>query len=1230
MVHRKEKAALDVKLRANFYTGLKVEIGKGYNCDEPLVIVESERNSLKKDRWLVEQVPDVAFNIGFVPDTARLQITETLLRSDPFGKDDQKKNLFTRQIALDRDDYYLVKADDVVDDVATDTFYFELRVLNQDKMKMSAEQRCQQRIAVDRPGMVGPAEINSWSSNLMFLHNEDAIRDKDYIRITVPNYQRLDANGKPGFNKGHILEVVHQKLLNDARLIPADWIRLQKNGLQEQFREKEVNAVARRRESASVKIIQHHEFADRYCVELFGEDARIVKVGEQIVFNPDAKEYNEDTLRQLGLFGLDPAQYRDPDAARGPEAPASAWCGRVYKHDGRTLVLLGNDVRKVTEENLRAVLAQERWAVSTIPVAEDPEFAKLMAVLDHLEDVLEYQNGSSPTEAGKWLEYVLDFRPFFLFGKLHLATASAPSNTPYPTTRYHKGELNLKDLKLPAESHDKAYRQALECPENVFLLKGPPATGKTNCLANMINIMMRQVQRGEKKVAGLCQTNVATKTLAERVIRNGREHFGAKLEIMQRFILLDLSETHLRDHTLPDILEPCTLEAHKERVVRENPVVFADYKAALAEKKLRNRIEDPALKRNFEVLSKKLIKKIGEQVLCVFSTLANCHAKNKVWSKGKNKDDVPFPWDAWAVVVDEASQANQLYLAGALLVTNPVRLVLGGDEKQLAPYVEANCIQTKWALEVSLFKHGVKKGEKWPVVMLDLEFRSPPWVYAGTNMAYYGGYVSASPHTLVRERFCEIIEAMRRITFEDRHGMHRLVGVCHFFDITNSVATRGDDTSSKNEMEAEFFVLLIRALGQAGIPWDYILPMSGYLAQRDLLEQSKHWFPGNGCEPSSIDSSQGAEREIVLLSGVVTWVSTFMKKEERANVGSSRGRESTCVAGRWDVYVQESPWREYLEAMAEANPGYRIRFEMPVAFYVDGQELSNEVQVPKLSRVAYRDYDAQMRAVAHYAIESRHKAMIVSAAIARFGEDFAALATAWGLLDDGASGRVPKPIEPPMPVPEPEPLQPSPEPKPISKPKPSNVFGQSMATSKHAAPSAGVGSSKFASPVAARARTGLTSTIAGRPVAVAQDNIQQVSIHAPLAPPTARAPPATALAAPRPASPETSPAISFPPEESRLKTRPSGLKLSIDYGTKSFEGRLDELRKIWIGMVTEKERAVANSTYERYMKLLRKDLGYDECQEIAAEAGSLLGREVADLCYLRAKVMDEMSARFDS
>uniref|UniRef100_A0A673N0N2 DNA helicase n=1 Tax=Sinocyclocheilus rhinocerous TaxID=307959 RepID=A0A673N0N2_9TELE len=373
--------------------------------------------------------------------------------------------------------------------------------------------------------------------------------------------------------------------------------------------------------------------------------------------------------------------------------------------------------------------------------------------------------------------------------------------------------------------------------KDVAIIHGPPGTGKTTTVVEVILQAVKQ----EQKVLCCAPSNVAVDNLVERLAKS-------KVKVLRLGHPARLLES-IQKHSLDAVL------AHSD-----NTNIISDIRKDM-DKKARDkgqrsnlRLEIRELRRELRTREEMAITQILKRADVILATNTGA------------SDDGPLkhlPNDHFdLVVIDECAQALESSCWIALLKAR--KCILAGDYKQLPPTIKSQ----------SLMERLIKKYGDPVVRMLTTQYQQ---MYEGKLIAH----PSVEKHLLKDLAGVADVEETRiPLLLIDTAG-------CGLNEMEDT-----DEQSKGNQGEVDILALHIKALTDAGVQVKDIAIIAPYNLQVDLLRQKlSHKYAE--LEIKSVDGFQGREKEAVVLSLVRSnrkGEVGFLAEDRRINVAVTRAR----------------------------------------------------------------------------------------------------------------------------------------------------------------------------------------------------------------------------------------------------------------------------------------------------------------------------------------------------
>ncbi|KAL7878795.1 hypothetical protein AOLI_G00097690 [Acnodon oligacanthus] len=404
--------------------------------------------------------------------------------------------------------------------------------------------------------------------------------------------------------------------------------------------------------------------------------------------------------------------------------------------------------------------------------------------------------------------------------------------------------------------------------KDVAIIHGPPGTGKTT---TMVEVILQAVKQGQK-VLCCAPSNVAVDNLVERLAKS-------KAKVLRLGHPARLLES-VQKHSLDAVVA----QSDNSNIVAD---VRKDMDKAFSQmKKVYDKGQRSSLRREIGELRKELKSREQMAITQILKKASVILATNTGAS-----DDGPLkylPSEHFdLVVIDECAQALESSCWIALLKAR--KCILAGDYKQLPPTIKSQNAAAK-GLSVSLMERLIQKYGDSVVRMLTTQYRMNSAIMQWASEQMYRGKLTAHPSV-------------------EKHLLRDLVGVADLEETSMPlllIDTAGcglnemedtDEQSKGNQGEADIVALHVKALTEAGVQAKDIAVIAPYNLQVDLLRQKlSNEHPD--LEIRSVDGFQGREKEAVLLSLVRSnrkGEVGFLAEDRRINVAITRARRQLMV-----------------------------------------------------------------------------------------------------------------------------------------------------------------------------------------------------------------------------------------------------------------------------------------------------------------------------------------------
>lgn len=450
-----------------------------------------------------------------------------------------------------------------------------------------------------------------------------------------------------------------------------------------------------------------------------------------------------------------------------------------------------------------------------------------------------------------------------------------------------------EDMDIRVEGLNFSQREAVAgvlAIRDVFLIHGPPGTGKTTTVAAAI---AECVRRGWKVLA-TAETNVAVDTLVEKLVERGVRvvRVGNPVRMLPSVVAVSLDRRVERHPTWQEVLalrqQIEQLRTQQEKYVKPVPAVRRGLSnqqiMEMAECTQSTRGISPAALKGMRDWLKiqKQIDQLREQALQIEREIVRAELSNAPCVLATNSaagmeelDGIHFD----IVFVDEGSCATEPSVL--IPAVRGRRLVLAGDHRQLPPVVLGNP-----QMAFTIFERLMQLYPDFSH-MLTVQYRAHPLIMEFSNQKFYGGRLvpaASVRHRVLRVGHCPSAPIhLRSVLGKEPLVWMRCEG--------REQQPRGS-ASYLNRQEAQVVAKVVRTLVECGIPANEVGVLSPYDAQAKLLARM---LEDTGVEVRTVDGFQGREKEVIVISFVRSERIGFLEDERRLNVALTRAKAKLVV-----------------------------------------------------------------------------------------------------------------------------------------------------------------------------------------------------------------------------------------------------------------------------------------------------------------------------------------------
>ncbi|XP_073067096.1 uncharacterized protein [Primulina eburnea] len=455
-----------------------------------------------------------------------------------------------------------------------------------------------------------------------------------------------------------------------------------------------------------------------------------------------------------------------------------------------------------------------------------------------------------------------------------------------PTVSKKDIKFTLLNSNLDSSQKD-AISKALSS-KDLFLLHGPPGTGKTT---TVVEIILQEVKRGSKILA-CAASNIAVDNIVERLVPH-------------RVKLVRVGHPA---RLLPQVLE----SALDAQVLRgDNSALANDIRKEM--KLLNGRLlkaKDKNTKREIRKELKSLSKEERKrQQLAVTDVIKNADVVLTTLTGALSKKLEGFSFDL--VIIDEAAQALEIACWIALL--KGPRCILAGDHLQLPPTIQS-VVAEKKGLGRTLFERLADLYGDDVMSMLTVQYRMHELIMNWSSEELYSSKIKAHPSVAAHTLY-ELEDVKKSSSTEPTLLLIDIAG-CDMEEKKDE-----EDSSTLNEGEAAVAIAHARRLVDSGVQAADVGIITPYAAQVVLLKMLR----GNenklkDMEVSTVDGFQGREKEAIIISMVRSNSKKevgFLSDRRRMNVAVTRARRQCCIICDTETVIGDKFLKRLVEYFEE-------------------------------------------------------------------------------------------------------------------------------------------------------------------------------------------------------------------------------------------------------------------------------------------------------------------------
>lgn len=476
---------------------------------------------------------------------------------------------------------------------------------------------------------------------------------------------------------------------------------------------------------------------------------------------------------------------------------------------------------------------------------------------------------------------------------IHLLRGGAVESWKYESEAIQKDYVNaeLNENQILAIK-----RVLLAAP--LTLIHGPPGTGKTKTLLNLVKILS---EKG-KKIFICAGTNTATDNIAEgllnlnvKTVRIGHPaRISEKLYSITLEKMLDKTEAGKKSLKLEKELAECLRQKDK-RIQKGRYLDSDEFKSE------KNLIY--AYRKEIENLNRQSMSELLYDNVVFCTTVGNSFAEEI--------KTLLFDF----VIIDEAAQIIEPL--SYLPLTKGLKFVLAGDHLQLPPTIISKEAAQK-GLGCSFFEKLIRLYPQ-SSCLLNRQYRMHADILGFSSGYFYQNELKSAVKNLhedIKYSDQSLWSTLKNAVFIDTAGTD--------FEET-WVETR---KSYINKGEANAVYQLVNELLEGGATPESIGIIAPYRSQAEHIADA---MGANGIEISTVDSFQGREKDCIIISLTRSNPDQkigFLSEERRLNVAMTRAKFKLIIIGDSTTITNYPIFKAMIEYFQSIN-GYHSIYEFP-------------------------------------------------------------------------------------------------------------------------------------------------------------------------------------------------------------------------------------------------------------------------------------------------------------
>ena len=447
--------------------------------------------------------------------------------------------------------------------------------------------------------------------------------------------------------------------------------------------------------------------------------------------------------------------------------------------------------------------------------------------------------------------------------------------------------LNKHQSQVLGHIHSWNMRQNIS---PICLIHGPFGTGKSQLLISLLHFMLQVRTSAGKGLTGcrilVCShTNIAVDRILMGLLESGINEFirvGPLRRIHHKLLPYSIhaSESKAQSSAISELRDMC--------------------KHATGSHLIHLQREIMQLEKGCERQRKKMLKTVPVVgVTCVSTALSIL-------------EDMKFD----VLIIDEASQITEPLALAPIIRSGCKYLILAGDPAQLPPVVtEPSKVQGGYSISRPLFVRLTTMGHE--PYLLKTQYRCHPDISSIANTFFYGNNLIDGISETDRSPLVPGLHAVSTIDVQGQISYFR--------------------RSIKNETEARCVCAVVKSLIDAGVGTRSMGVICLYRAQVETIDHclaAAKTLEGAGdadaLQVATVDSFQGAEKDVIILSVATNNPSEFATDIHRLNVALTRAKRHFILVGNMSSIGRNVEVFQHIIKVSEAK-GSAYMGGLPIA-----------------------------------------------------------------------------------------------------------------------------------------------------------------------------------------------------------------------------------------------------------------------------------------------------------